>query len=176
MGGTTPKQLLPFDGEPLVRRAARTALAAGFAPVIVVVGNDAQHVAAAVADLNVTTEPNEAWALGLGASLKRGAARAARESPAATGILICLADQPGVTPDHLANLARAFRPGHPIASLYADTPAVPAILPTSMLPEIAAIPDSAGAKSLLTNARTLPLNHPDDIDTPEDYARLTQPK
>src|SRR5512138_244962 len=48
-----PKQLLVLDGEPLVRRAARAALEAGFAPVVVVVGAHEAEVRAALSGLAV---------------------------------------------------------------------------------------------------------------------------
>ena len=51
-GGSTrlgiPKQLIEFRGEPLVRRAARSAADAGAAPVIVVVGASAADVVQAL--------------------------------------------------------------------------------------------------------------------------------
>jgi molybdenum cofactor cytidylyltransferase len=44
------KLLIELAGEPLVRRAARRALAAGLSPVIVVLGFEPEPVAAALAD------------------------------------------------------------------------------------------------------------------------------
>ncbi len=45
------KLLLELGGEPLVRRAARTALEAGLAPLLVVVGHEAERVREALAGL-----------------------------------------------------------------------------------------------------------------------------
>jgi len=47
----TPKQLVEYAGEPLVRRAAGAALGSGARPVIVVLGADADRVARALAGL-----------------------------------------------------------------------------------------------------------------------------
>ncbi len=48
-----PKQLLPFEGASLVRRAAQAAIAAGCEPVVVVTGSHAKEVLQALVDLPV---------------------------------------------------------------------------------------------------------------------------
>src|SRR3989475_10962647 len=45
------KMLLELEGESLVRRAARRALAAGLAPVVVVIGHEADRVRTELKDL-----------------------------------------------------------------------------------------------------------------------------
>src|SRR2546430_3162171 len=45
------KMLLELDGESLVRRAAKRALAAGLSPVVVVIGHEAARVRAELKDL-----------------------------------------------------------------------------------------------------------------------------
>jgi len=45
------KLLLMLDGEPLVRRASRRALAAGLEPLVVVLGHESERVQLALADL-----------------------------------------------------------------------------------------------------------------------------
>ena len=52
--------LLRIDGEPLVHRAARRAIAGGIDPLIVVVGHEADHVRAVLADLPCTFAHNPA--------------------------------------------------------------------------------------------------------------------
>src|SRR5437762_12687473 len=58
----TNKLLLELEGEPLVRRAARRALAAGLSPVVVVVGHEADRARAALADLAVLIALNPDFA------------------------------------------------------------------------------------------------------------------
>src|SRR5881409_50259 len=52
------KMLLELEGESLVRRAARRALAAGLAPVVVVLGHEADRARAALAELPVKIARN----------------------------------------------------------------------------------------------------------------------
>src|SRR6266446_10031772 len=53
MGPGRNKMLLELEGESLVRRAARRALAAGLSPVVVVLGHEADRTRAALAGLPV---------------------------------------------------------------------------------------------------------------------------
>lgn len=58
--GGEPKQLLNYEGENLLRRAARTALASGCRPIIVVTGAHRERIEAEIADLPVEIVFNEA--------------------------------------------------------------------------------------------------------------------
>src|SRR5262245_27238513 len=67
-----PKQLLRLEGESLVCRAARAALAAHCAQVFVVVGAEAVAVAREIEDLPVQRVENVHWAEGVGSSIRAG--------------------------------------------------------------------------------------------------------
>ena len=67
-----PKQLEVREGETLVHRVARLALAAGWAPVLVVTGCRGDEVEAAVRDLAVTPLRNPDWEEGMASSLRAG--------------------------------------------------------------------------------------------------------
>src|SRR5215211_4676789 len=69
-----PKQLLDWDGRPLVRVAAETALGAQLSPVLVVLGSAQAEVAAALADLPLQLVPNPDYAAGQSSSLRAGIA------------------------------------------------------------------------------------------------------
>ena len=66
------KLLLRLDSEPLILRAVRRAAEAGLAPVIVVLGYEAERVAAALAGLAVETIVNPAYRAGMHGSLRTG--------------------------------------------------------------------------------------------------------
>jgi len=55
------KMLLELDGEPLVRRSAARAIAAGLSPVVVVVGFEKTRVGAALRGLDVTFAVNSSF-------------------------------------------------------------------------------------------------------------------
>lgn len=184
------KQLLELGGAPLVRRAASAALAAGCAPVVVVLGAHAPLVAPALRGLEVQVVVHPGWERGLGSSIAAGVAalqRAVEEAVARadTGgrvtdaVLITLADQPLVGPAALRSLLDARRAACAAiaASRYAGTVGVPACFDRALLPSLLTLDGSTGCKPLLRlHAReTVLVDCPEaalDVDTPEDYARL----
>ncbi|MDE2497660.1 MAG: nucleotidyltransferase family protein, partial [Xanthomonadaceae bacterium] len=87
------KQLAPIDGEPMLRRVARSLLGVG-GPVIVVTGAHTAEVETALTGLPVPIERHAGWAEGMGSSLAAGIRRVITDFPDATGALLCLADQP----------------------------------------------------------------------------------
>src|SRR5512140_2548802 len=89
------KLLLPYQGEHLVRRAARVAIEGGLEPVLVVLGHDAAHVATALAGLSCRVVLNARYALGQDSSLAAGLASVHPDESAA---MTLLADMPRVTP------------------------------------------------------------------------------
>ncbi len=84
------KQLLPWDGEPLVAWQARQLREGGADHVIVVLGHAAREIEAAVPDF-ARTVVNEDYKQGRATSLKRGAEALADDVEA---ILILSVDQP----------------------------------------------------------------------------------
>lgn len=101
------KLLAPIEGVPMVARAVDAALASQARPVVVVVGNEAERVKAALAGRDVTFVANPDFAEGLSASLKRGIAAV---PPECDGALVCLGDMPRVTAGDINRLIAAFNP------------------------------------------------------------------
>ena len=178
-----PKQLLVHRGEPLVRRAARAALDAGAAPVVAVLGADADAVRAALAGLpGVRTVVNAQWATGLASSLAAGIGAVlgdgAHDAEARDGVLVLLADQPLVDADALRRLLQAFDAGHRVvASSYAGTLGVPAVFGREHLAALQAIGGDRGAGAWLRERRAevtaVPMDAAAlDVDTAADVARL----
>ncbi len=173
----TSKQLLELDGEPLVRRAARAAVEAGLWPVVVVVGDRAEEVRAALAGLPVVTVANAVPGQGVAESIRLGLERLTECAPGARGVVMMACDQPAVQAGHLRALAAAQRdPGGLVASSYGGALGVPALVPAALFPELQALTGEGGCKDLLAihAARVVPVPLPGgdlDVDTPEDWAR-----
>src|SRR6476619_4844499 len=89
-----PKQLLDWDGRPLVRAAAEVALAAQLNPLLVVVGGAQTEVAEALAGLPLRLIANPDYAAGQSTSLRVGIAALDHDTDA---VVVLLADQPFVT-------------------------------------------------------------------------------
>jgi molybdenum cofactor cytidylyltransferase len=172
-----PKQLLALDGEPLVRRAARAAAGAGYAPVVVVVGAAANEVSAALeADAFVVVE-NPGWRAGVAGSIRRGVAALLERRPEVEGVLLAVCDQPAAGAAHLAALADALADGaHAVAaSSYAGTVGVPALFARSTFGELEALEGDQGAKRVVTRdpARVVAVALPGgerDVDTEADWS------
>lgn len=178
----SPKQLLEYEGEALVRRAARMGLASwgpasSTAPVWVVVGCRCEQVEAALSGLPVRLLHNPDWETGMGSSIRVGARAGARQDLDA--LILALADQPLVTAEHYQRLVETFHvTGCPVvASGYAGVAGVPALFARELFPGLVALPPEQGCQGLIAR-------HPDkivvpcsaaglDVDTPEDYRRLT---
>lgn len=173
----TSKQLLELGGEPLVRRAARVAVEAGLWPVVVVVGDRAEEVRAALAGLPVVTVANAAALQGLSGSIRLGLERLFECAPGARGVVVLACDQPAVQASHLRALAAAQRDGGAlVASSYGGALGVPALIPAALFAELRALTGEGGCGDLLARhaARVVPVALPDgdlDVDTPEDWAR-----
>ena len=156
------KQLLPFAGEPLVRRAARVALEAGCDETIVVF--NAPEVAAVLDGLPVKLVHNADAAEGIASSI-----RAAVEAAGSARILFTLCDQPLVTAAHLRALIAA--PSPIAASGYAGIAGVPAVFAPEFREELLALRGDCGARSVIEAQReqvaVIPCEAAHlDIDTP----------
>jgi len=171
-----PKQLVRIGGESLLRRICRSALDAGAAPLVVVLGSHAERMRSEIADLPARAVRNEDWNLGIGSSIRRGIAEVI---PASDAIMILLADQPLLAAAHLRRLIDAWRSGmaEVVASYYGRAPGVPAIFSGSRIPCLAGLPDQTGAKKLIQEsgsvAMTVPLAEAAfDLDTTDDFEKL----
>jgi molybdenum cofactor cytidylyltransferase len=171
----TAKQLLRIEGETLVSRAVRNVLAAGFEPVIVVLGAHAPEVEAEIRELPVQRVINQRWRNGLGTSIATGIGYLLQIAPETEAVLITLCDQPHVRSAQLSSLLRAFEEeNHPVvAAGYAGEVGVPAIFHRTFFPDLLALEGERGARSLLQSqrrrTRVLPIPEAAfDVDTPND--------
>jgi len=168
------KLLLPLDGETMVRRVVRAALAAGDL-VVVVLGHDEARVRAELAGLACAVVVNPDHARGAGTSLRAGVRAAAEVGVDA--IVIVLADMPFVTGDMIAALIGRYRAtGAPlVVSHYGEVQAPPTLYDRSLFAELLAIDDELGAKPVARRHRdeadvvTWPERALQDVDSPADY-------
>jgi molybdenum cofactor cytidylyltransferase len=170
------KLLLRLDSEPLVRRAARQAAEAGLAPVIVVLGYEAERVAAALGGLPVETIVNPAYRAGMHGSLQTGIGRVPGDCPAA---VVLLGDMPLVTAAMIEALAERFRRGTQplVLSLYGEVQAPPTLYARSLFPALAEAGTGGGREVVLAHrSEAAEIRWPEallvDVDRAEDAARL----
>ena len=114
--GLGAKALLRSGGVTLVERAVGALGEGGCDPVLVVVGAQAEAVAARVPGAQVVR--NLHWAGGLASSFRAGVAALPQE---AARVVVTLVDQPGVGPQVVARLLRVHQPGRITAAAYAES-------------------------------------------------------
>lgn len=170
------KALLELEGESLVRRAARRALAGGLDPLVVVVGHEADRVSSELAGLPCRIELNPHFASGIASSLRVGVAALGDQIDAA---MVLLADMPFVTAEMIATLAERWREHRPplVISEYGGVPAPPTLYDRRLFPELRELRDGQSGREIVKRHRAealiveWPATALADLDVPEDYTR-----
>jgi molybdenum cofactor cytidylyltransferase len=172
--GGSHKLLAEFDGLPLVRRSAQTALESNARSVTVVTGHRRAEIEQALSGLSVSTIENPDYASGMASSLIAGiSVEAVRD---ADGILIMLADMPGVSADDLNCLIAAFHEsgaGAIVRAVSRGKRGNPVILPRSLNAAILRLEGDIGARHIIETAGVpiVDIEIGDaahfDVDTPE---------
>ena len=179
--GPGTKQLVEVDGRSLVGHAVTTALAAGVTRVVVVVGHDADAVAAAAretaGDAELEVVVNDDHAAGQGTSVAAGARAVLSRRSLPDAVVVLLADQPGVLAETVRAVGAAVTTGASAArASYADRPNHPVAFAPRILPQLTELTGDAGARQLLDDLDVVPVLvaglAPRDVDTPEDLALL----
>lgn len=174
MGEGGPHKLLAtFDGVPLVRRMTEAALIAS-APVIVVTGHRHQDVSSALSGLAVGIVYNADYASGMASSIVAGVAASSMAD--VDGVLIMLADMPGIGSAELQTLSAAFRAARGaviVRAVSGGKRGNPVILPRALRPHVLLLKGDVGAKSLIESCG-LPIIDVEigeaaclDVDTPD---------
>jgi molybdenum cofactor cytidylyltransferase len=97
----TPKPLIEFQGETLIKRAVKTATDAGFNPIIVVTGYQSDLVISKLAGMEIEVVENSEWESGQSSSIRAGLKQLGDRSGAAIFMLV---DQPFVSVELLEKL------------------------------------------------------------------------
>jgi len=176
----TPKQLLPYQGKSLLRRAAESAVASHCRPIVVVLGAHAEECDCELRNLPVSIVINTDWMEGMGASLRLGVKTLLGESTLSLdAVIVILCDQPLLTVSTLNALIDAYdtTSSRIVASEYGEIVGVPALFHNSLFPELLNLNGAQGARQILRRHphETHKVAFADggiDIDTAADYERL----
>jgi molybdenum cofactor cytidylyltransferase len=173
------KLLAEVAGRPMVTHVVDAALASQARPVVVVTGNEAERVAAALGDRPVQRVHNPDFAAGISGSLKAGLRALGDE---VDGALICLADMPRLGAATLDRLIAAFNPveGRAICvPTWNGKRGNPVLWSRRFFPAMAELAGDVGARHLIGEHADLvcEVAMADDavlldIDTPEALASL----
>nr|WP_290665750.1 selenium cofactor biosynthesis protein YqeC [Ardenticatena sp.] len=170
------KQLLDWHGIPMVAHVARLAQQAGLAPIVVVVGHDAEQVAAAVMPLGVHVVFNPDYAEGQATSVAAGV----RALPAPVGAAcFLLADQPLLRPETIQALVQTHRRtgAAVVMPRHGGQRGNPVLFDRDCFADLASLRGDTGGRVLFTRYAsrtvTVPVDDPGvviDLDTPDAYA------
>lgn len=172
-----PKQLLPFHGGSLLRRAAEAAVGSHADHCTVVLGNAAESCGAEVANLPLRLEVNPGWRDGLASSIRAGMNAVRRHHPDLDAVILAPCDQPFLSSAVLNSLMQVHLSTDSgiVASSYAETLGVPALFSAAWFERLASLQGDRGAKVLFDTAGAGLISVPfpqgaTDVDTAEDYA------
>jgi molybdenum cofactor cytidylyltransferase len=171
------KLFFELDGETLLRRVVRRAIAAGLDPVIVVVGHEAEHARAEIAALPCKPVDNPDHALGINRSLRTGISHVPERARAA---VVMLADMPFVTSRMVAGLVARYRESTAplVISAYGDVNAPPMLYDRALFSELQQMKGEGCGRQVVRRHRNeaISVSWPEaalqDIDVPEDYERI----
>jgi molybdenum cofactor cytidylyltransferase len=172
------KLLLPMEEEqPLVRLSVERVCQAGLDHVVVVLGRDAERVAAALAGLPVRTVVNARYAEGQSTSLRVGL-DALR--PGTEAAVIALGDQPLPEPELIGRLVATHRQTRQpiVVPRYRDGRGNPVLFGAVLFDELRAVTGDQGGRGVVARdpgrvaevAVDAPM--PADVDTWADYESL----
>lgn len=175
----TPKQLLTYKGNSLIRHAVTEAVASTCESIMVVLGANSDRIIQEIDDLPVHITYNAQWRQGMSSSIVTGINSLLKKNISFDAVIVALGDQPLVNERVYDRSIESYYQNQSIAvaSSYSNTVGVPALFDRALLPELLDLNQRGGAKQILNkySDRVSNLDFPEaaiDIDTPADYQKL----
>lgn len=172
----TNKLLLPLGDRSVIRRAVETAARAGLAPVVVVLGHQAERVAGELTGLCHVAITNGDYARGKHTSLRLGIGAVPPEASAA---VVLLGDMPFVTEHMVSAVVTAYRRSDAplVVSRYGNVTAPPMLYARELFAELLEADEKHCGKAMLRRhrQRAVLVEQPEDaladLDVAADYER-----
>ncbi len=163
----------------MLDHAIQQAREAGAAPIFVILGAHADEIHLECELLDCILVRNEAWAEGMASSLRVGIAAVLENAPTASGAMVLVCDQPGLSVENLQGLLTVYEAdsNRIAASRYAGRTGVPVIFPRASFSALLQLQGDQGARALLqqAGADVNAIDFPGgefDLDSPADIERL----
>jgi len=175
-----PKQLLPYRGTTLLEWVVGQARRApALDEVVVVLGRAADEVRKRVDFGDAKIVDNPVFGEGCASSYRAGIGAIDVKSDA---IMILLGDQPGVNPETIDRVADVFRQGADqiVLASYRGRKGHPMLFAKPLFDKLVELHGDKAAWKLvdanpgLVGSAELDLPFPEDINTPEDFERLSE--
>lgn len=171
------KLLFELEGESILRRAAKRALAGGLSPLLVVLGHQSDKAARELEGLPCQWALNPLYEQGINSSLKSGIMAV---MPKARAAMVLLADMPFVTPEMIAAMIERYRTTEAplVISDYDGVNAPPMLYDRSLFNELLMMTGEGCGRQVVKRHRDeaevlpWPVSALADLDVPEDCARV----
>ncbi|MEB2847917.1 nucleotidyltransferase family protein [Endobacterium cereale] len=171
------KLLSGFNGVPLLRKSVLSAIGSDRLAVVVVIGEGHNALKDTIGDLDVRVVENPDDASGMASSIRVGVMAAQENKP--DGVLIALADMPGIEASQLDQLMAAFRKQQGACVIRATgnrKPGNPVVFPSTWFERLKGLSGDVGARALLKDSAAVIVDVEIgeaallDVDTPEDLS------
>ncbi|GLR18031.1 nucleotidyltransferase family protein [Portibacter lacus] len=174
--GDANKLLLPIKGEPLFVKMVRAMEHSNLDELIVVLGHDYKQMIPHCNSNALKLAINGNHLEGQTSSIKAGMQLI---NPSSNAVMICLADMPLITSDHLNKLLTVSNHQNIFRPMHNGRPGNPTIFPKSLFNELLDCKNPNGCKEVInTNADLLKIYDTEDpayfsdMDTPEEYSKF----
>lgn len=173
-----PKQLINWQGEPLLRLMVRRALQTSASNVLVVLGAYAAQIIHCLTGEPVHVTINTQWSTGMGSSILHAIQFIKQNFMQTNAVIFMVCDQPFLTTEHLQKLIDHYQShcSSVIASSYNNIAGVPALFDKKLFEQLLALkPEEGAAKIIRSTTELVTVPFPEgayDIDTSADLAKL----
>lgn len=170
----SPKQLLPWRETTVINSVVHTAIETELAPVIVVLGANADQIEPGLPEGCVFVT-NTMWSEGQSSSIRIGLSQLSME---VDGVLMLLGDQPQINPHFCGSIVqRGLESGKITIPYVNDRRANPVYFPKSTLKRLGEVAGDQGGRAIFSEFQVELFPWLDDcmamdIDAPEDYEKL----
>lgn len=173
-----PKQLIPWQGEPMLRLMIHRAQQTTSDNIVVVLGAHAELIIPTLAGESVHVIINPQWTTGIGSSIRQAINFIRQHLKHTQAVILMVCDQPFVSSFHLQQLIDCYlkHGAGIVASAYAGTAGVPALFDKTLFDKLLHLPPDEGAGKIIrstTGLLTVPFPEGQyDIDTAADLNEL----
>jgi len=174
----TPKQLLPFNGQPMIADICKKLVSLDLHSIACITGSENNLIEKVINKFPMQAIYNADFKQGMNSSLVTGINSLSSHNNL-EGVLITLADQPTIPLAHYQLMVATFNQNTQsiVSTSYGDSYGVPSIFPSSLFSELQDLGMDKGAKSIikkyLDKTKFILCEEAlNDIDSPEDYRKL----
>ncbi len=176
-----PKQLLKYNGSPLIKRVTEIAIVTECSPIVIVLGAYAEKIQSALPMNGIHVLINTQWQEGMASSIREGLKELVRLDDKIDGVVVLVCDQPYLETKHINALIelQAQKNLPAVACSYEGVLGTPALFHKSLFQQLLNLQGDSGAKKILSslNIETGVVEFDEgifDVDTESDYEKLLQ--